>query len=49
MNVIDRANARWGSGTLMLAAEGVNKPWQIKRERVTPSYTTRWDELPNVS
>ena len=49
MDVIDRANARWGGGTLKLAAEGVKKPWQMKRERVTPSYTTRWDELPSVN
>jgi DNA polymerase V len=49
MDVIDRANARWGRGTLKLAAEGVRKPWQMKRERVSPSYTTRWDELPRVS
>jgi len=49
MNVIDRANARWGRGTLRLAAEGVRKPWQMKRERVSPAYTTKWDELPRVN
>jgi DNA polymerase V len=49
MDVIDRANARWGRGTLKLAAEGVRKPWQMKRERVSPAYTTRWDELPRVN
>ena len=49
MDVIDRANARWGGGTLKLASEGVKKPWQMKRERMTPAYTTRWDELPRVT
>jgi DNA polymerase V len=49
MDVIDRANSRWGGGTLKLASEGVRKPWQMKRERKTPSYTTRWDELPRVT
>jgi DNA polymerase V len=48
MQVIDRANARWGRGTLKLAAEGVIKPWQMKRERVSPAYTTRWEDLPRV-
>lgn len=48
MEVIDRANARWGRGTLRLAAEGMRKPWQMKREHVSPAYTTRWDELPRV-
>lgn len=49
MDVIDSANARWGRGTLQLAAAGVNKSWQMKRQRVTPGYTTRWDELPRAS
>ena len=49
MQVIDRANAQWGRGTLRLASEGVGKPWQMRRERVSPAYTTRWDELPRVN
>lgn len=48
MKVIDQANARWGRGTLKLAAEGVTKPWQMKRERMSPAYTTRWQDLPRV-
>lgn len=48
MQVMDRANARWGRGTLRLAAEGVKKPWQMKRERMSPAYTTRWEDLPQV-
>ncbi len=49
MNVIDRANAMWGRGTLRLASEGVAKPWQMRRERVSPGYTTRWEDLPGVN
>lgn len=49
MNVLDNANERWGRGTLRLAAEGMKKPWQMRREHVTPAYTTRWDELPRVN
>lgn len=48
MDVVDRANARWGRGTLRVASEGMRKAWQMKRERVSPAYTTRWDELPRV-
>lgn len=48
MQVIDHANAKWGRGTLRLAAEGVAKPWQMKRERMSPAYTTRWEDLPRV-
>lgn len=49
MQVIDRANAQWGCGTLRLASEGVSKPWQMRRERVSPAYTTRWEDLPRVN
>jgi DNA polymerase V len=49
MQVIDRANAMWGRGTLRLASEGVSKPWQMRRERISPAYTTRWEDLPGVN
>jgi DNA polymerase V len=48
MKVLDQANARWGRGTLKLVAEGVAKPWQMKRELMSPAYTTRWQDLPRV-
>ena len=49
MQVMDRINARWGRGTLRSAAEGVARSWRMKRERVSPGYTSRWDQLPKVS
>jgi DNA polymerase V len=49
MQVIDRANAQWGRGTLRLASEGVQKSWQMRRERMSPAYTTRWEDLPRVN
>ena len=49
MEVIDRANALWGSGTLKLAAEGLEKSWQMKRGNKSPCYTSRWEELPRVN
>lgn len=49
MAVMDRANARWGRGTLKLAAEGARQGWRMKRDRVSPAYTTRWEDLPRVN
>jgi DNA polymerase V len=49
MQVIDRANSQWGRGTLRLASEGMRKSWQMRRERVSPAYTTRWEDLPRVN
>jgi len=46
MQVMDRINATWGRGTLCSAAEGVDKRWRMKRERMSPGYTTDWAQLP---
>ena len=49
MQVMDHINQTWGRGTLHSAAEGVHKEWKMKREKKSPGYTTRWDELPVAS
>lgn len=46
MAVIDRVNAIWGRGTLRSAATGVSKSWVMKREKMSPQYTTHWEQLP---
>ncbi len=46
MAVMDGINARWGRGTLRNLAEGFIQPWQMKRQRMSPRYTTCWEELP---
>jgi DNA polymerase V len=48
MQVMDRINATYGSGTLRSAAEGVRQGWKMKRERKSPAYTTQWNELLEV-
>lgn len=48
MQVMDRINATWGRGTLKSAAEGIAKPWGMKRERMSPCWTTNWEELPRA-
>jgi len=46
MHVMDRINGIWGRGTLRSAAEGIQKEWKMKRERMSPGYTTSWNQLP---
>lgn len=46
MAVMDRVNAMWGRGTLRSAATGIAKSWAMRRERMSPRYTTEWDQLP---
>lgn len=47
MQALDQVNARYGRGTLALAAAGLGaKPWHMRQERRSHRYTTRWAELP---
>ena len=48
MKTMDRINSLWGRGTLRSAAEGTAKAWKMKRERMSPRYTTAWNELLRV-
>lgn len=48
MKTMDALNARFGRGTVRVAAEGVEQQWKMKRGRMSPCYTTRWKDLPVV-
>jgi len=48
MRTLDAINGRYGRGALRLAAEGLEKPWQMRRERLSPRYTTDWAGLGRV-
>ena len=49
MKTIDQINYRYGKSSIKLASEGIEKKWSMKRERVSQCYTTRFDELAEVS
>lgn len=42
---LDAINAKFGRGTMKSAAEGRNKAWTMRREQMSPAYTTEWDGL----
>ena len=48
MNTMDRINERYGSSTIRLASEGIEKAWRMKRENVSPCYTTKFEDLVQV-
>lgn len=48
MSVLDRVNQRYGRGVLRLAAEGIDRSWQMRRGNLSPGYTTCWAGLPVV-
>ncbi|AYN25702.1 translesion error-prone DNA polymerase V subunit UmuC (plasmid) [Buttiauxella sp. 3AFRM03] len=48
MSVIDRINDT-GLGKIWFAGQGINKGWQMKREMLSPRWTTNWQELPTAA
>ena len=48
MQMLDRINHRYGKHTLALANAGITPSWAMKRDYLSPRYTTRWGELPVV-
>lgn len=46
--VMDTVNTKWGRGTLGIGSAGLagNRRWAMRRDLLSPRYTTRWDELP---
>ena len=48
MDCFDMINKKWGSNTLTYINTDADKKWKMKREKLSPSYTTSWNELPIV-
>ncbi len=47
MNVIDKLNTS-GKGAVWFAGQGIQQPWAMKREMLSPAYTTRFTDLPTA-
>ncbi|EMO7188197.1 DUF4113 domain-containing protein [Pluralibacter gergoviae] len=45
MSLMDKLNRKEGRGTLFFAGQGIQQQWQMKREMLSPRYTTRWHDL----
>lgn len=52
MQALDAVNERYGRGTLRLGStrvqtrtDNVQRHWEMRQERRTPRYTTRWEEM----
>lgn len=48
MDILDSVNQRNGRGTLFFAGQGIEKKWQMKREMLSPRWTTRLKDVPRV-
>ncbi|MFT5807904.1 MAG: DNA polymerase V [Moritella dasanensis] len=48
MGVFDNLNQKYGRDTLFLGAQGIDKKWDMRRNMLTPQYTSKWQDLPKV-
>ncbi|MCG7498818.1 Y-family DNA polymerase [Vibrio sp. Of7-15] len=48
MGVFDDINKKYGTDTMFLGAQGIAPKWGMKREMLTPQYTTKWSDIPTV-
>ena len=45
---MDTINRQYGKNTLFHLSEGIERPWRMKRNFLSPNYTTSWEQLPEV-
>ncbi len=48
MKVFDGLNYRYGTDTLFVCSQGIEQKWSMRREKLTPQYTTNWLDIPKV-
>jgi DNA polymerase V len=48
MSALDKINDRMGRDKVRLAVQGQARQWKMKREKLSPSYSTRIDEALTV-
>ena len=48
MRTIDHLNHRYGRDTIQVAAAQSGRRWHMRRERKSPAFTTRWEDLPRA-
>ncbi|AZG73375.1 Y-family DNA polymerase [Shewanella livingstonensis] len=48
MHTLDGINQRYGRDTMFLAAQGIQQKWAMRRDLLTPQYSTQWQCLPKI-
>ena len=49
MTAMDSINKKMGKESIKLASEGFKRPWKMKQDSKSLSYTSNWDELMAVN
>jgi DNA polymerase V len=45
---IDELNKKYGSGTISIASTGTDRDWSMRRNFLSPKYTTYWDNIDHI-
>lgn len=48
MACFDKINNRYGQDTLKLGAQGQSPHWQMKRDFLSPQFTSNWGHIPKI-
>ena len=48
MLAMDSINQRYGRGSIRLGLAGKDQGWRMRRENLSPSFTTKWTDLASV-
>lgn len=48
MKILDKLNGRFGRDVLFIAAQGSDQHWAMRRQFLSPQYTTRWSDIPII-
>ena len=48
MKLLDNINQKYGTDTVLFASQGVDEKWSMRRQFLTPQYTTNWHDIPKV-
>ena len=49
MSTMDSINRRMGKESIKLPSEGFKRPWKMRQENKSPSYTTKWEDVAQVN
>ncbi|MEQ1599145.1 MAG: translesion error-prone DNA polymerase V subunit UmuC [Methylotenera sp.] len=49
MIAMDKINRKMGKESIKLASEGFKRPWKMRQENKSPSYTTSWKDILKIS
>jgi len=49
MSVFDTLNDKYGRDTVFLGSQGTQKKWEMRRDLLSPQYTTNWKHIPVIS